>query len=95
MSDPAALVVVQRVPSSDNKKPFYNVVLTKTFLSSISKEESDEIYTRFTVEVSDLHKKLHFKKLSVDSTGIGKPIIRALQGARAASGGSELYPVCC
>ncbi len=70
MSDPAALVVVQRVPG---EKPSFRVVLIKTFLRK-DKNETD-IYTQFTVEVSDLHKRLKFRKLVVDSTGIGRPIV--------------------
>ena len=34
-----------------------------------------EVYTKFTVEIADLHKKASFRKLVVDSTGIGSPII--------------------
>ena len=36
---------------------------------------SEEVYSKFTVEVADLHRALHFVSLVVDSTGIGRPIV--------------------
>ncbi|MFI5421465.1 MAG: hypothetical protein ACHQ1H_10910 [Nitrososphaerales archaeon] len=53
------------------------MVLTKTFLAKTPQTgtSTPDVYTQFIVEVSDLHKKLHFRKLIVDSTGIGSPIV--------------------
>ncbi|MDG6996912.1 MAG: phage terminase large subunit [Nitrososphaerota archaeon] len=73
MNDPAALVVVEKV--SVEKKTSFRVVLTKTFVVKSKSGGPSDIYTRFTVEVADLHKRLKFRKLMVDSTGIGSPIL--------------------
>ena len=95
MTDPAALVVVQKVPSKYAKgKSVFVVVLTKTFLSKVGENPSKDVYTRFTVEVADIHKRLHFLRLLVDSTGIGNPIVehcRELEasGVWAESGARE------
>jgi len=72
LSDPAALVVVEKV--SGGEKPSFRVVLAKTLLAK-DKEGSSDVHTQFTVQVADLHAKLKFKKLVVDSTGIGNPIL--------------------
>ena len=77
LTDPAAFVVVQKNRlSSDRKNPVFKVVLTKTFQAkkSETKEEQD-VYTKFTVEVADIHKELHLASIAVDSTGIGRPIV--------------------
>ncbi len=42
-------------------------------LGKAAKEEN--VYTQFTAEVADLHKELHFNRLLVDSTGLGRPIV--------------------
>ena len=73
--DPAALVVVQKIGGP--KKKAFRVVLKKTFYAE-KKEGSasqEDVYTQFTVRVSDYHKELHFLALIVDSTGIGRPIV--------------------
>ena len=78
MKDPAALVVVEKCKTnSQGGKPAFRVVKTKTFLSASSKagESASNPYSRFTVEISDLHKSTHFKKVLVDSTGLGAPIV--------------------
>jgi len=79
--DPAALVVVQRNNegvSVKNKRAF-RVVLKKTFYAerraNSSAEVAEDVYTKYTVEVSDYHKALHFRAVIVDSTGIGRPIV--------------------
>ncbi|MGI0078460.1 MAG: terminase large subunit domain-containing protein [Nitrososphaerales archaeon] len=68
--------------AAKKKKLVFRVVLSKTF--ALSREEKkrgieegsvNDIYTRFTLEVSDLHQKIHFRKLLVDSTGLGSPIV--------------------
>ena len=86
LSDPAALVVVQRVAwdegdsvNPSKKKIVFRVIVSKSFV--LPKEErknngdASDVYTRFTVQVSELHKKLNFKRLLVDSTGLGSPIV--------------------
>ena len=77
--DPAALVVVQKNSGPANNKKAFRVVLKKTFYVAKKNRENgklpDEIYTKFTVQVSDYHKELHFQALIVDSTGIGRPIV--------------------
>lgn len=79
MTDPAALVVAEKLKASetDDSKPAFRVVLTKTLLVKQrgKNNSSSDVYTQFTVEISDLHKKLHFKRVLVDSTGLGSPIL--------------------
>ena len=76
--DPAAIMVVQKNSGPANNKKVFRVVLKKTFYVERKNRENgklpDEIYTKFTVQVSDYHKELHFQSLIVDSTGIGRPI---------------------
>ena len=92
MTDPAALVVVQKIPGQsldmekdvDDQefKPALRVVLTKTF--SVEKKtggtHQEDVYTEFNVKIADLHKKSPFRKLVVDSTGLGKPILSHCRG---------------
>jgi phage FluMu gp28-like protein len=76
--DPAALVVVQRqvVSENDKKRVVFRVVYSKTFLlSREQKTARQDQYTRFTLEVSDIHQKMHFTKLCMDKTGLGAPIL--------------------
>ena len=69
--DPGAFVVVERL-NDDNKT--LRVLLQKTYLSP--KNSKDEnLYTRFTAQIADLHGKLKFREIFVDQTGIGQPII--------------------
>ena len=93
MTDPAALVVVEKVPrraATQNEdenvfNPAFRVLFTRTFYEAeTAHEESDteegqkareDVYTKFNVEIADLHKTAHFRKLIVDSTGIGSPIV--------------------
>jgi phage FluMu gp28-like protein len=74
--DPSALVVVEKAntigTNSSKSKPILRVVLCKNRLAAKSDEN---MYTRFTVEISELHKKFHFRKLLVDKTGLGQPIV--------------------
>lgn len=80
MSDPAALVVLQKVSSAqktsigEDFKPAFRVVLIKKFASDRGVKR-EEVYTRFTVEIAGIHKKMPFRKILVDSTGIGSPIL--------------------
>jgi len=79
MRDPAALVVVEKCKEAAG----FRVVKTMTYLAppttSSTGEETRGVnnnpYTKFTLQISDLHKSLHFKKVLVDSTGLGAPIV--------------------
>ena len=101
--DPAALVVVYKVPGqskldeqskeakSERRGEFFNpafrVAYLKTYFPGksakqrqdqreISKDDSVvDVYSKFNVVISDIHKKYPFKKLFVDSSSIGTPII--------------------
>ncbi|MGI0083792.1 MAG: hypothetical protein ACREBQ_01790, partial [Nitrososphaerales archaeon] len=94
MTDPAALVVIQKIQkqaiNTENEKatekgvdeqelkPAFRVVLTKTFATDQKKTGSNnegDVYSKFNVEIADLHKRSPFRRLMVDSTGIGSPII--------------------
>jgi phage FluMu gp28-like protein len=74
MTDPAAMVVVEKIQDAGGKSKF-RVVLTKTFLRGNKKDgHQADIYTQFNVEIADLHKLSPFSRLVMDSTGIGGPI---------------------
>ena len=86
--DPAALVVIEKCktanpPESEmgyKHRTAFRVVKTLTYTASHTDSwktegKTDNPYTRFTLEVSDLHKSLHFKRVLVDSTGLGAPIV--------------------
>jgi hypothetical protein len=72
-------------------KPAFKVLLTRTFSASekrrnyenIPKENGQrnegDLYTQFNAQISDIHRKSPFKKLMVDSTGIGTPILSHLK----------------
>lgn len=75
VSDPAALVVIQRYNDSVRKAMSYRVVFTKTFIRRKFSKEVGNVYTQFTTMVADINKELHFNKLLVDSTGVGSPIV--------------------
>ena len=66
--DPAAFIVLQRLSDST-----FRVVLEKTLLAK--DKTDDNLYTRFTVEIADRHKQFKFRKMFVDSTGLGEPIV--------------------
>ena len=68
--DPAALVVVRESPNH-----VLEVVMNRTFRVEGGTQSDPNLYSRISAEIADLHKKLKFKKLLVDSTGIGNPII--------------------
>ncbi|MHB1907738.1 MAG: terminase large subunit domain-containing protein [Nitrososphaerales archaeon] len=63
------------------KRVGLQVVLAKSFRftkeqrKAKREEEQDNVYTTFTAEVADIHQKMHFGKLLVDSTGQGRPIV--------------------
>lgn len=82
MVDLAALAVVQKVllneaSSSEAQafKPVFRVMMTRTFAASKNSKGGEEVYTKFTVEIADIHKESPFRNLLVDSTGIGSPIL--------------------
>jgi len=58
-------------------RPAFRVVLTKTFTVGKKTEANreEDVYTRFNAEIADLHKKYPLRKLLVDSTGIGRPMV--------------------
>ena len=77
-------------PNDPNRrKTVYRVVLEKTFLDSTRKklgtglekiddqkdQDRYDVYTKFTLQVAEVHKKLGFQRLLVDSTGNGSPIV--------------------
>jgi phage terminase large subunit-like protein len=100
MTDPAAFVLVEKLSAKDDaeggskKGPAFRVVLTKTFLSRKAKEkkqnDSQDVYTQFTVEIADFHKKFPFQKLVVDSAGIGSPILEHCKQLRLPVDGVNL-----
>ena len=58
------------------------MVFTKTYRrpdgrtkSEKEKEADENLYSRFNVEIADIHKKYPFRKLFIDSTGLGSPIV--------------------
>ena len=71
-SDPAAFVVVEKL-----KDGTMRIVLVKTYLSELhgKKIQDDNLYTRFTAEIADVNKNLKMKKLWIDQTGLGQPIV--------------------
>jgi hypothetical protein len=83
LTDPAALVVVQKVKEGSDEtsekigkdfRPAFRVVLTKTFLARKGLKDED-VYTKFNVAIADIQKKSPMKKVLVDCTGIGNPIL--------------------
>jgi hypothetical protein len=85
LSDPAALVIVERRIREKDGKVVFRVIYSKAF--RISKEEKMEekrngtlgdVYTRFTLKVADIYSKLRFRKLLADSTSLGNPIVSHL-----------------
>ena len=86
LSDPAALVIVQRMVN-EQAKVTYRVVFSNAY--RISKEEKEiakkngtlgDVYTRFTNKVADTYKqRMRFRKILVDSTSLGSPIVSHLQ----------------
>ena len=70
--DYAAFICVEK--TSNGK---FRVLMVKTYLaqSQGKKVEDENIYTRFTLSISDLDKKLKMRKLLVDQTGVGQPIV--------------------
>ncbi len=82
--DMAALAVLSKVPGrsisvkkqeqSKEFEPAFRLVYTKTFLAENS--EGGVVYTRFNTEIADLHRKYPLKKLFMDATGIGSPILQ-------------------
>ncbi len=86
MRDPAALVVVEKCVAttgntleSRRAQRVFKVVRMETYLvpysSSSSDAKSNDPYTKFTQRVADIHRRMHFKKLLIDSTGLGGPIL--------------------
>ena len=91
MSDPAALVVIQRFQDQEKKSITYRVVLTKSFLRAPGEQEGN-IYTMFTVKVAELHRNLHLRRIMVDSTGLGRPILEHCKELKLPVTGVTLSP---
>ncbi|MEM3646550.1 MAG: phage terminase large subunit [Thermofilum sp.] len=67
----AAIVIVTRVTG-------YQGIQVRSVIQE--KAGSDEkFYTNFTVKLADLHKTLRFKKVCVDATGLGGPILEHMR----------------
>ncbi|MHB1869182.1 MAG: hypothetical protein ACYCPP_09615 [Nitrososphaerales archaeon] len=65
------------------------VVLMKTYLANPKKEE-ENLYTHFTVEISEYNRKFHFAKVLVDSTGLGSPIVEHCKALKLPAEGLQL-----
>ncbi|MHB8566427.1 MAG: phage terminase large subunit [Nitrososphaerales archaeon] len=93
--DMAALAVLYKVPGplltakEGVFNPAFRVVYTKTFLAK--KSEGGVVYTRFNAEIADLHKKHPLKKIYMDATGIGSPILTQCQSLGLPAEGVSLH----
>jgi phage FluMu gp28-like protein len=88
--DPAAFVLLEKM-----KDGTLRVVFVKTYLAELhgKKAENDNnLYTRFTAEISDYNLKLNSKmrKLFVDQTGLGQPIIEQCKSLKLPAEGLPL-----
>ena len=85
--DPAAFVVVEKL-----KDGVLRVVLVKTYLAELhgKKVEDPNLYTRFTAEISEIHKKIKLRRLWVDQTGLGQPIIEQCKALNLPAEGLNL-----
>ena len=85
--DPAAFIVVER------KDDLLRVCFQKIYLSRDSsgkKIDDPNLYSRFTTEISEIHNKIKLKKIGVDQTGLGKPIIEHLKDLKLPAEGMTL-----
>ena len=80
--DPAALVLVKKSVDASTHERGFQVVLTKTYRrpdgrsrSEREREADENLYSRFNVEIADIRKKYPFRKMFIDSTGLGSPIV--------------------
>lgn len=85
--DPAAFVILEKM-----KNNVLRVDLARTYLSMAhgKKVEDSNLYTRFTAEISEIHKKIHMQKLWVDETGLGQPIVEQCRGLGLPAEGMSL-----
>jgi hypothetical protein len=67
--DLAAFVIVEKTGSD------LQVVHVRTYLSRGKGPEDENVYTRFTMGISDTDKILKLQRIYVDQTGLGNPII--------------------
>ena len=86
-TDPAAFVVVEKMKDGTMK-----IVLVKTYLAHLhGKNIQDEnLYTRFTAEIADINKSLKMKKLFIDQTGLGQPIVEQCKTLKLPSEGLDI-----
>lgn len=85
--DSAAFIVVER------KDDLLRVCFQKIYLSRDSsgkKIDDPNLYSRFTTEISEIHNKIKLKKIGVDQTGLGKPIIEHLRDLKLPAEGMTL-----
>ena len=86
-SDPAAFVVVEKMKDGTMK-----IVLVKTYLAHLhGKNIQDEnLYTRFTAEIADINQSIKMKKLLIDQTGLGQPIVEQCKTLKLPSEGLDI-----
>lgn len=73
--DMAGLAVVYKASGTSTTgewRPPFRVVYTRTHLS---KESGDAVYANFNRQIADLHRKYPLKKVFMDSTGLGSPVL--------------------
>jgi len=75
--DYAALIAIERTPESKLQVQHLKSELGKT-------------YTQFTVEVADLHEQFNFKKVLIDQTGLGAPVVEHARELKLPCGGITL-----
>jgi phage FluMu gp28-like protein len=85
--DSAAFVILEKL-----KDGTLRVLLVKTYLAEMlgKKIEDPNLYTRFTNEISEIHKKIKLRNLWVDQTGLGQPIIEQCKGLNLPAEGMNL-----
>ena len=85
--DPAAFVVLEMLEDG-----VLRVVLVKTYLAELhgKKVEDPNLYTRFTAEISNIHKQIKLRRLWVDQTGLGQPIIEQCKALNLPAEGLNL-----
>lgn len=82
--DPSAFVIVEK-----QKDKSLHVVFTKTYLAD-PKKEVENLYTNFSQEIAEYHKKFRLSRLYVDSTGLGSPIVEQLKNLKLPAQGIQL-----
>lgn len=75
--DPAGFIIVDIPRGTPRERARIRCLLAKNFKSKDRGAQDDNLYSRFTTMISELHKsgRWRMEKLLVDSQGIGAPII--------------------